>query len=378
MKKGARFPAVDWTVPQPPVLRWGAILATSFAVALGGCKDEPPRGTPPPPPAAPATCAGGGGQLSDAASAPFFPRVSAGFCLDPNGGDKTYGESASLPLDKICDMFDGECEIYKDFQVRRVVELRYVDGSSSPATIDIHLSKFATGENAYAMFTKRVVGDGDPALPDTPKPTSGGGAAALGVGNAYLWRGLYLAEITYNDESAAEIAIKAAGEKLLKPLVYEIGSKLPGDMSLPASAQALPLEQQLPLGIRLVTKDALGVQGIGGGAYGYYQEGDKRYRILSMVRNDADQAKDILLSLSKRPGASKEKSAGDGGVRIMHKEKETPAAEWIFARRGKAVFGLGDEIRVLRDGMTAEESAKVSLSKDEKIVRLKKIVAPSP
>jgi hypothetical protein len=344
-------------------------------VTAGGCKDEPPRGTPPPAPPAPATCAGGGGQLSDAPSAPFFPRTSSGFCLDPNGGDKSYGEGASLPLDKICDVFDGECEIYKDFQVRRVVELRYVDGSGSPATIDLKLSKFTTTENAYAMFTKRVVGDGDPALEDTPKPTSGGGAAALGVGNAYLWRGVYLAEITYNDESAAEAAIKTAGDKLLKPLVHEIGSKLPGDTSLPASAAALPAEQQIPLGIRWITRDALGIKGIGAGAFGYYQNGDKRYRMLSMVRNDADQAKDILVTLSRQPGSSKEKGVGDGAVRFMHKEKETPAAEWIFARRGKTVLGIGDEIRVMRTGMTAEENARASLSKDEKITLLKKLVA---
>jgi len=38
----------------------------------------------------------------------------------------------------------------------------------------------------------------------------------------------YLAEITYNDEAAAEPAIKAAGERLLPPLVKEIGDKLPG------------------------------------------------------------------------------------------------------------------------------------------------------
>src|SRR5436189_796756 len=64
-------------------------------------------------------------------------------------------EGAPLPLDQICDLFDGECEIYKGFHVRRVLEARYIDGAGSPATIDIHLSKFGTTESAYAMFTKR-------------------------------------------------------------------------------------------------------------------------------------------------------------------------------------------------------------------------------
>ncbi|MCC6556605.1 MAG: hypothetical protein IT372_26900 [Polyangiaceae bacterium] len=349
--------------------------------ALPGCKEDEPRRAPPPPApsAAPGACAGGGGKIGDEASAPFFPRTSGGFCVDPNGAAKTFGEGGALPLDDICDMFDGECEIYKGFGVRRVVEARYVDGGGSPATIDVHLSKFATTEGAYAMFTKRVVGDGDPADESTPRPIEGGGAAALGLGNAYLWRGLYLAEITYSDESAAEAALKGQSDRLLPPLVKEMGSKLPGELPLPAAAAALPKDGMIQLGIRYVVKDALGVDGIGGGAFGYYkQSGDERYRVLALVRADADQAKDVLASLAKLPGASKEKGVGaDGAVRLMHKEGDGAPTEWFFARADRTVLGVGDEARALRSGMTAEEHAKVSLSKDEKIARLKKALGGS-
>ena len=358
--------------------RWSLMLEARLVCAcllgtlVAGCKDEPPAPTPPPPPAAkPATCAGGGGKLADALSAPFFPRTTGAFCLDPNGGDKTFGDQAALPLDQICDLFDGECEIYKGFNVRRVVEARYVDGAGSPATIDIHLSKFGTTDAAYAMFTKRVVGDGDPADEATPKPIDGGGAAALGLGNAYLWRGAYLAEITYNDESAAEAAMKAAGDKLLPPLVKDMGAKLPGETTPPASIGALPKEGMIPLGARLVIKDALGVDGVGSGAFGYYKEGVKRWRILSLVRGDVDQAKDVLSSFSKLAGATKEKGVADGAFRLMHKDGDATPIEWVIARSGKTVLGVGDEARVLRAGMTAEEHAKVTLSKDEKITRVK-------
>jgi hypothetical protein len=310
-------------------------------------------------------------------SAPFFPRSLGGFCLDPNGGDKAFGEGAPLPLDQICDLFDGECEIYKGFNVRRVSEVRYIDGAGSPATVDIHFSKFGTTESAYAMFTKRIVGDGDPADEATPRPIEGGGAAALGLGNAYLWRGLYLAELTYNDESAAEAGIKAASERLLPQLAKEIGAKIPGETSPPPAVLALPKAGLLPLGVRYVVKDILGIEGVGAGAFGYYKEGDKRYRMAALVRPDADQIKDVLSTLSKRPGAAKEKGIGDAAVRFMHREgaAESPAVEWIFARAGKAVVGVGDEVRVIRSGMTADESAKVSLTKDEKIERLKKALA---
>src|SRR6185312_11902450 len=153
----------------------GHLLSLSILAfaALSACsKAEEARREPPPrPPSAakPAACAAGGGKIADAASAPFFPAVNGAFCLDPNGGDKAFGEGAPLPIDHICDLFDGECEIYKGCGVKRVVEARYVDGKGSSATIDVHLSKFATVEGAYAMFTRRVVGDGDPADEATPR-----------------------------------------------------------------------------------------------------------------------------------------------------------------------------------------------------------------
>jgi hypothetical protein len=154
------------------------LLALAALIAACAQRDESRQGSPPPPPPAskPAACAAGGGTLSDAASAPLLPKAGGGFCLDPNGGDKAFGEGAPLPIDHICDVFDGECEIYRGYGVRRVTEARYVDGSGSPATVDVHLSKFGTTEGAYAMFTRRVVGDSDPAEDSTPRPIEGGGA----------------------------------------------------------------------------------------------------------------------------------------------------------------------------------------------------------
>jgi hypothetical protein len=349
-----------------------------LAIALLACskRDEPRQGAPPPPPptTTPAACASGGGTLSDATSAPLLPRAEGGFCLDPNGGDKAFGEGAPLPIDHICDVFDGECEIYRGYGVRRVLEARYVDGTGSPATVDAHLSKFGTIEGAYAMFTKRVVGDGDPVDESTPRPIEGGGAAALGVGNAYLWRGNYLLELTYNDQAAAEAAVKAAGERLLPPLVKDVGARLAGDTALPPAAASLPKEDRIQLGIRFITKDLLGVEGVGPGAFGYYKAGAKRWRVASLTRIDADQAKDVLATFARQPGATKEKYIGDSATRLMRKDGESAPVEWVFARVGKVVIGVGDEPRVLRPSQTAEEHAKVTLTKDEKIERLKKIL----
>jgi hypothetical protein len=113
---------------------------------------------------------------------------------------------------------------------------------------------------------------------------------------------------------------------------------------------------------------------VGPGAFGYYRSGAKRWRVASVARTDADQAKDVLSTLTKLPGAAREKYLGDGAVRVMLKDGESAPVEWVFARAGKTVLGVGDEPRVLRAGQTADEHAKVTLTKDEKIDRLKKIL----
>src|SRR5690606_37770840 len=160
----------------------------------------------------------------------LFPSKADGFCLDPNGSDKAFGEGAPQHLDGICDLFDGECEIYKRHGVERVVEARDVDGGGTAATIDVYLSRFGSRDAAYAMFTKRVVGDVDPAHPDTPDPIEAGGAAALGIGNAYLWKGSHLVEITYNDSAATSVdQVQKKANALLPPLVKAFADKLPGE-----------------------------------------------------------------------------------------------------------------------------------------------------
>ena len=340
----------------------GCLIAGFFAI---GCQDDPPpRREPPPPKPAAATCTGER-KTNDPSNLALFPEKTGTYCLDPQGSDRGFGESAKNPIDGICDLFDGECEIYKRFEVSRVVEARYVDGGGSGHTIDVKLSKFSSSENAYAMFTKRVVGDNDPAHADAPKKLEGGGASALGWGNAYLWRGKHLAEIVYSaGPEATDKQIRATGDKLLPPLVRAFGDKITGSLEPPAAAAKLPTEKRVPLGIRFETKEMLGVKGTGAGAFGYYKDGAVRWRVLSIVKTSEDDAKDVLKSFAAIDGAAPEK-LGDDGTRIMVKYSG-PQTEWIIARKGAAVIGIGDEPRALRSGMTPDEHREKTLTQDKK------------
>lgn len=355
------------------------LLGVLLGVLLVGCKDDP---SPTPAPTASLTATAsaqaiactGEGKINDPRNVAALPTTTGSFCLDPNASDRGYGENASEPLDAVRGLFDGEWSAYEQLGIKRVVEARYVDGKGSGATIDVKLSTFRDSGAAYAMFTRRVVGDGDPAHPDTAKPIAGGGQAALGWGNAFVWRGSHLAEIMYNDVSgASDKAIKAEGDELLPPLSKALGEQLGGPRKLPVSAEALPEEGRLPLGIRYLTEEVAGVSGTGEGAFGYYADDERRWRVMSIVKGDEDQAKDVFASFERVEGAAEEENIGAEAVRLMLRLGGAQT-EWIVARKGPRILGLGDEPRVLRAGMNAEEHRRRTLSQDEKRTRLRALL----
>jgi hypothetical protein len=349
-------------------------------LALGGCDRDGPdraaRGEAPPPvagPAAPGVC-GGPRRVNDATNLARLPARTGAFCIDPTGSDRGFGEGAREPLDRVCDLFDGECEIYKRHRVKRVVEARYVDDAGTGATIELYLSEFASAEAAYAMFGKRVVGDGDPAHADAPRPAEAPGALALGIGNATLWRGAHLGELVYVDGRLGIDLVKAHADAALPPLARALGAELPGATEPPAEVAALPAEERLPLGVRYHLGDVFGVPGSGPGAVGYYRAGAKRWRVIVALRADADQAKDALRTLARQPGAVGEKGIGDGAWRVPVGERGAPITEWLVARAGAKLAGVGDEPRVLVGGMSPEERAEKALDLADKRERLRKLL----
>jgi len=127
-----------------------ALLFYCVLSACTSCKDDkakPDNAPPPPPPSATGAkagaCEGGGGALSDSISAPFFPKTVGSYCVDPQGEVKTYGEKGKLSMDEVCTTaFDGECEVYKRFGLKRVVSLHYVDGGGKGGSVEVNLSQF--------------------------------------------------------------------------------------------------------------------------------------------------------------------------------------------------------------------------------------------
>jgi hypothetical protein len=261
--------------------------------------------------------------------------------------------------------------VYKGFGLKRVVTLRYVDGKGSPGAVNVYLSQFNNKEGAFAFFTKRVVADDDP-LESAPQKLEAGGMAAMGTGNVNLWRGEYVAELSYTNEVEAPEQLKESSKKALPAIAKQLGEKLPGDKTLPQSAALLPALHQINLGVSFALADVIGVKGAGSGAVGYYKNGDKRWRVLAISRPDEESAKDVMKTLKSIAGAKGLKGQTFDAMSFERRlDDQSPKINWLVGRSGGKVFGIGDEEHALDTDKPATEAAKVSLSEAEKLEQLK-------
>lgn len=326
-------------------------------------KDTPPPGPPPATtPTAAATgsagagaaqaapsaeaCKSGGGKNPDAETAAFFPQQIEGtgkFCLDPEGEVRTYGEAGKYNMDEVCTTaFDGECEVYKSFKLKRVVTISYVDDAGKGVNAEVVLSRFATPEGAYGLFTKRVVADRDPKGEGVPRPLEAGAAGAIGTGRAYVVRGPYLAELQYNSDSESPSQLKASSDKLLTAIAKALGDNLKGEAELPAAAKALPKDDLISNGIQFYPEVLPGVGKIGPAAYGFYEPNGERVRVLSIAAKNDAEAKAAFAKLKGKGEAVAD--LGDEAAKFSFATSESGApVDFIVARKGALVLGVGDE-----------------------------------
>jgi hypothetical protein len=392
--------------------------ATACALLATGCTEKPnaapapplhasaTASTPPSTAAANATaatsaantvatagiCASGGGELSDNETRDFFERKLSGYCVAPNEEIRTYGENAKYTTDQVCTTaFDGECEEYKSRGLRRVVVLHYA-ANIGDGTVEAVVSKFS-GDGAYSMFAKRVVADGDPAQASTPQPINSAGgavsiaASAIGTGSAYLWASEYLIELRYNNTSETPKDFKRSSSTILRDLAASISARLTskgkgGVASLPLPVGALPTEKLIPNGIEFFEKERPPFGRVGPMAIGHYRDGTARWVSASLARKDEAQAKDIFKTLSHRSGAQRLDGVGDEACTLtVAPAVDTDAAtQWVYARKGARVYGVGDDAFALRSEEATAKRDALRITRENAIDKLKTLlgfVAPT-
>jgi hypothetical protein len=355
-----------------------ALFVLTACDKQGDSAAEQGAAPPPPPSARLGACKDGAGKVADPVSADFFPRRVAGYCVDPNGETRAYGADAPEGIDKVCiEQFNGECELYKSYGLERLVTLRYVDGGGSPGSVAVNASRFATIEGAYGFFTRRVVGGMDPAL-RALQQLHAGTSAVLGTGSATVWRDKHVVELFYSNEAEPVDRVAKIAGTLLPTVAKSIGDRLPGTKQLPPAAAALPVQDRLPMGISYELRQLLGVAATGGGAFGYYRQQQKRWRILAVVRPDEAGAQDVLGTIHKALGAKAVKGLAFKAYQFTTSAEDSgPKLEWVMARSGNRVFAVGDEQYVADVEKSADELAKLTLSRQDKLDRLGQLVSLS-
>ncbi len=350
-----------------------AMLAILF-LATAGCKRAPEKERGDAPPAVLSAVAGlcnaGGGKVSDAIAAKLLPGVVAGYCIDPNNEIRTYGRDGKGTIEQVCtELFDGECEVYRAYGLERVVSARYADGTGTPGTVTVNLSRFESGQSAFGFFTKRVVGDADPATLTT-ELFDAGAMGTLGSGVAYLWRGVHVAELSYSNDNEAPDALKASSKRILPLLGKAIGDLLPGDRELPAAARLLPAEGRLALGLVFEPKDVLGISGAGPGAFGSYRDGQRRYRVMALERANDQAAQDVIKTFRRVDGASEQKGPPATIAFGQRMVSDGSKLEWILGRAGRVVVAIGDD----EHGMQGSVNKAQRLSSAEKAAKLTSVL----
>ena len=284
-------------------------------------------------------CANGGGTVTEPRFATWFPRASAGYCIDPNADQRVFGAQAPLPLAEAAEVLTLDAVRLERLGLVEVVSLAYVEDRDDPARVAVSALRFTSPEGAFGFFSERV---GEAAEVGHPvfQPLAAGADAVLGEGTALAVRAAVVVRLDFTSRGLAPARLAAAAEPVLTALGKAIASQLPGEASLPAALELLPAAGQKALSRRLEALDLLGFVGVGPGAVATYGDGTEHFRLALFVKQDADAADDVLQTLRKLPDSRKLKGAPYDAIRVVELDPKTGAGkEWVFGHKGVFVGG---------------------------------------
>jgi hypothetical protein len=296
-----------------------------------------------------------------------LPDQAGDWSLDRCAPPRAYGALASESLERACERVLGPgCRSGERAGLSRVVRFKYLNRAGGAGSVDGVLSRFQDAESAYAHFTRVVVGDEDPALL-TGTPLDQGSLVQRGDG-LFAWRGREMLWLGHADDNATARQREQRALGTLPGLARSILAQLGEPQELPAAVQQLPQFARIPLGVRLLLGEAFGVAGIGPSAQGYYQDGQKRWRVAAVVRPDAESAQDVMSTLEHQADARRIENAPLQALKLSEKGAGSePALRWLVGRRAEVVYGVAEEEA---PALALREPAASGLSLQEKLSKL--------
>lgn len=316
------------------------------------------------------------GQLQDGPTREWFPSRVNDVCLDPHADTRVFAADQPLSLSDACkQLVLGDCPALLEQGLMRVVGHNYLSGETG--AVSAVLLQFEDADGAVAFLTDRTLGLADPAQLELTALT--GGALGSQIGQvARFVEGRHVVELTYaNPRENPERAL-ASARQVLPQLSAAFAERLGARSVLPAAVQSLPVQWRLPSGVKYQLNDALGVHGAGAAATGFYRNGRKRWRVLSIVRQDADAARDVDRTLQRVVGYHKSKNSPYGSFQLSFPLEGGLTEEWVLARLGNRLWGVGDEARLLTADLTEPERQGLCLTREEKLEQLRRLLVSRP
>jgi hypothetical protein len=268
----------------------------------------------------------------------WFPRATAGYCIDGNADQRVFGLRAPLPLTDAAEALGLDAARLERLGLVEVVSLAYVEDRDDPARVAVSALRFAAPDAAFGFFSERV-GDAAEAGHPVLHPLAAGADAVLGDGTALAVRAAVVLRLDFTSRGLAPARLAAAAEPVLTRLAKAIADQLPGEPALPPALRLLPAAGQKPLSRRFDALDLLGFVGVGPGAVATYDDA-KPFRLALFVKQDVDAAEDVLHTLRKLPDARKLKGAPYDAIRVVELDPKTGAGkEWVFGHKGVFVGG---------------------------------------
>lgn len=309
-----------------------------------------------------------------------MPARAAGYCVDPNGDVKRYGEGAALSLDSVCvELFNGECEIYKRYGLQSVKTVNYVSERSATISVSAVISSFGTSSGAHGFFTRRVVGDGLPSQA-TVESFEVTGRAAMGAGVSYLWRGKQVVEMSYVSELETPDEVASSGRVVLSALARATAQGLVGAVVPGPGVLLLERLVKRDFGVVGYTDGLLGLVGTGPFVAGFVESGPEHlsYRLLVAERRDEASADDLMKSIKSAFPFKKLKTKDAYRVRVVSVD-DVPKSIFMTQDRERVLVIEPLQVETELTVSTPESRSKAEKSWEslalEKLTELKELSA---
>lgn len=297
-----------------------------------------------------------------------LPIELQGWCRSTTVPVRIFG-AGFRPLDTFCHGWLGTgCERFSEFRLSRV-EIATYPAKADARSLEVQLLGFETPVLAYAFFTRVVLMHGDPRV--TPYESFAAGAAAVLNGvEALVVQGHQLISLRYMDSDTTLTVTGQRARKLLPEVARRIADSLPGGGLAPLEVRLLPAAGRVRLGINYEPADVLDVPGLGPGASGYYERGNKRWRLVALDRPEEAAAEDVTATLRKFHGASLLKDAPLEALAFKTRPRDQgPRIEWLLTRRAQRLYAIGDD-DFAPAGHSSRTAEAAGLLESEKLVEL--------